>query len=561
MKNYFALGFVSFGILPLLLSLTPDEKIGISRFHLTRTVLFSPQQARLDSLKTEKEYLAALRAADEKIFQDEFEKEFLLLLDAQPAQAYDSLTTLDSRKAYIENYWKAANPNPLLPENDWLLDILKRRAYARENFPAPQSPYFDDRGKFYFKYGKPRFRFEDAGDLNIYPNETWSYENVTRDFLVHFVKTSMVYHEIEDLTMILITGRRIAPEKRAAQWGALAIKRAAVSPVLGRAAGKIRELATAKLHANQFPNSLTALTIEYAIPHTIQMEIVEQARREVYQAHEVAPRAAHDEIQAVNKIKFTHDLAQFRGPQGATRLEISLLSPFNKNLLKNFSRDSGDTLGLGYAGLLRDQLFETIAEDRMQHEFPVKFAAEAKLANAAGKLTMTALPQKSELTLQIKDLRHDKVGFARHEIEIRNFNGTALMISDIQLLTEVTAQNQKQLLPVSTKQNMQVSPYPFEEIRKSNSLLCYFEIYNLKASGITDNYEVVYKVVSGKGGNKDAAVSVSATRAVSDDTAQELIGIDLRKVPKGRHRLEIIVTAMNDRRIAAHIEKEIHIDD
>jgi GWxTD domain-containing protein len=561
MNRQLSIALLSFCLYSLFWYLPDTDKFNMSYHSLNRGLFISVQHGRLDSIKTEKEYLAALRAAEEKIFQNEFEKEFLLLLDAQQTQEYNSLSTLEARKTFIENYWKAANPNPLLPENDWLLDILKRRVFARENFPAPAPPYFDDRGKYYLKYGKPRFRFEDPGDLNIYPNETWSYENVTRDFLVHFVKEGTVYHEIEDLTMILIAGRRIVPEKRAAQWGALAIKRAAVSPVLGRAAGKIHELATAKLHANQFPNSLTALTIEYAIPHTIQMQIVEQAKRDVYKAHEAAPPAAHDEIQAVNKLKFTHDLAQFRGPKGTTRLELSLLAPLEKNLLKKFSRDSADTLRLGYGGLLRDPLFATVAEDRMQHEFSVKLAAEEKLTNAAGRLTMTALPQKCELTLQIKDLRQDKIGFARQEIDIRDFTGTALMISDIQLLTEVTMQNQKQLLPVSTKQNMQVSPYPFEEIRKSNPLLCYFEIYNLKTSGVVEQYEIVYKAVSEKSGNQDVAVSVSSTRAVSDDTAQELIGIDLRKVPKGKQRLEITVTALNNRNVTASMQKEIRIDD
>ncbi|MGH7454856.1 MAG: hypothetical protein ACRENG_26100, partial [bacterium] len=74
-------------------------------------------------------------------------------------------------------------------------------------------------------------------------------------------------------------------------------------------------------------------------------------------------------------------------------------------------------------------------------------------------------------------------------------------------------------------------------------------------------YEVVYKVISEKNGDKNIAVSVTYTRALTDDTAPELIGIDLRKLPKGAHRLEITVTAMNNRSITASIQKEIRIDD
>ncbi|MCI0699027.1 GWxTD domain-containing protein [candidate division KSB1 bacterium] len=551
---------LSFCLAPCFLLLPGLGKLETQYCHFPRQLLVSLQQVRLDSLRTEKQYLAALHAAVETTFKNEFETEFLLLLDAQQTQAYDSLTTLDGRKAYIENYWKASNPNPLLPENDWLVDVLKRRAYARENFPAPEPPYFDDRGKYYFKYGKPSFRFEDAGDFNTYPNESWSYENVTRNFLAHFVKEGAAYRDIDDLTMILITGRRMTPEKRAANWSVLAIKRAAVSPVFGRAAVRLHELATAQLHAAAFSNSLTVLTIEAAIPHTIQMQISDQAQQDVIKARDATPPAAHDEINAVNKLQFTHDLAQFRGPKGATRLEIALLSPFNKNLLKKFSRDSGDTLRLGYRCLLRDRQFEPIAEDAMMSEFQAKLAATAKFPNAVGKLTVSALPGESELTLQIKDVRQDKIGFTRQTLGIRDFRGDALMISDIQFLTEATSANQRQILPVFTKLNTAVAPYPFEKIKKTIPLLCYFEIYNLKSSGITDNYEVVYKVISEKSGDKNIAVSVTYTRPVTDDTAPELIGIDLRQAPKGAHRLEITVTAMNDRRITAITQKEIIIE-
>jgi GWxTD domain-containing protein len=561
MKRKLAASLLSLLARMSLLFLPSTVTLNLADGALSQVTSFSSQERRLDSLKTEKQYLAALRAADETTFKNEFETEFLLLLNAQQRQAYDSLATLDSRKAYIENYWKASNPNPLLPENDWLVDILKRRAYARENFPAPEPPYFDDRGKYYLKYGKPRFRFEDAGDFYTYPNESWSYENVTHNFLVHFVKAGVVYREIDDLTLILIAGRRMAPEKRAANWSVLAIKRAAVSPVFGRATAKLHELATARLHAAAFPNSLTALTIEYAIPHTIQMQIADQAKLEVFKAREVAPAAAHDEINAINKLQFTRDLALFRGPQGATRLEISLLSPLHKNLLKKFSRDSADTLRLGYRCLLRDQHFEPVAEDGMMSEFQAKWAATAKLPNAVGKLAVTAQPGENELTLQIKNVRQDKIGFSRQLLGIRDFRGDALMLSDIQFLTEVANANQRQILPVFTKLNTAVAPYPFEKIKKTIPLLCYFEIYNLKSSGISDNYEVVYKVISKKGGDKSIAVSVSYTRPVTDDTAPELIGIDLRQVPKGAHRLEITVTATNNPNITSNIQKEIQIED
>ncbi|MGH7598889.1 MAG: GWxTD domain-containing protein, partial [bacterium] len=348
MKKKLAASLLSLLARTSLLFLPSAVTLNLADDALGHVLPFAPQHVRSDTIKTEKQYLAVLRASDAITFKNEFETEFLLLLDAQQMQAYDSLPTLDARKAYIENYWKASNPNPLLPENDWLVDVLKRRAYARENFPYWKPPYFDDRGKYYLKYGKPSFRYEDIGNFKTRPNESWSYENVTHNLLVHFMKDGAIFREIENLADVLLSGKPLNPDAQVFIWMVFAEQRAAVSPVFGQAAARLQMLETEQAHAAFAVNSLTVLTEEFVKPAVPTLRIFEQAKVEVLKAHDESPVAAHNEIQAINKLKFSHDLAQFRGPKGATRLEIALLSPFNKNLLKKFSRDSGDTLRLGY---------------------------------------------------------------------------------------------------------------------------------------------------------------------------------------------------------------------
>jgi hypothetical protein len=193
----------------------------------------------------------------------------------------------------------------------------------------------------------------------------------------------------------------------------------------------------------------------------------------------------------------------------------------------------------------------------MASEFQVKLAAAAKFPNAVGRLTVTAPPGDSELTLQLKDARQDKIGFSREAIDIRDFSSRDLMLSDIQFLAEVIGPEQRTLWPFFSKLNTFVAPYPFENIHKKIPLFCYFEIYNLKSSGMTDDYEVTYKVVS----EKATAVSVSYTRPVADETAQELIAVDLSKVPKGAYHLEITVMATNNGKIAAQVKKDLTIEE
>ncbi|MFQ5770596.1 MAG: GWxTD domain-containing protein, partial [bacterium] len=163
-----------------------------------------------DEINTADQYLTRLNESNNQTFQFEFEEEFLLLLDDEQKETYHRLIELQKRKAFIINYWKLNNPNPLLVQNDRLVDYLRRRAYARKNFPLDVPPYFDDRGKYYIKYGKPLFRYRDYGGqrsmeslvnipfkyYSVKPNESWSYVNVAPNYVVHFMESDKGYKEI-----------------------------------------------------------------------------------------------------------------------------------------------------------------------------------------------------------------------------------------------------------------------------------------------------------------------------------------------------------------------------
>ena len=510
-----------------------------------------PAASSVDSLLTEQAYFAALHKADSAAFQREFEAEILILFSAPEKQMYASLATLAARKAFIVRYWKAANPNPLLPENDWLRDFLSRREHARKNFPAPAPPFVDDRGKYYLKYGKPSRRYEDFGSLEALPNETWSYENVARNFLVHFKREGKTYREIQNLVEILSGKKRFDPDTEAKVLIAVARQRASVSPVFGRVFSKWLDLNTAQLHAQVFPTSRTALAIEWQQPHAILFAAAQQARAEVAHARSVAPASAHDAITAVSALAFQADLAQFRGSAGDTRLEIALRAPLKKNLAKSFSREANEILRLEYRGLISDDKFNALDETHTQAELAVSLHATHDFPNAVGRLVLRAPPQAGDLTLQIKDEREGRLGFARQEITLRDFSGETLLLSDLQLLFEVTEEH-AQILPATMKQERRVAPYPFDKIRKARPALCYFEIYNLRGP----HYELTYEITATKEpegehvspSKKNApTISVTAARAATSATAEELLALDLSRLKNGAYSLEVRVTQAEDR--------------
>ena len=128
------------------------------------------------------------------------------------------------------------------------------------------------------------------------------------------------------------------------------------------------------------------------------------------------------------------------------------------------------------------------------------------------------------------------------------------MISDIRFLTTIENENQDKVLSSFKMEDLVVTSYPYERIRKSEPLVCYFEIYNLKAPSGLQEYEMTYKLIKTKRvkGDSDterllkddgkSAVSFSFRRDVPEGVARELIGINLKKISKGAHWLEIEIS-------------------
>lgn len=532
---------------------------------------------------TEEAYLQGLWAADDSTFRHRYEVPFLLLLDESQQQSYLLLDSLEHRKAFIERYWKASNPDPLLPQNDWLVDFLRRCAYVWKNFPTQEPPYFDDRGKYYIKYGKPQARYQDGGgfrritffrnddpraNYTVIPNETWSYENVVPDFIVHFVQQGTIFREARSLIEALVDRRRAI---MVWQWGDMVKRRAAVSPVLGKAAMKVHELETVLLHAavSGRPGLLRG---ETASPPDRILEIVRANEETVSRASREAPPAAREGIQAKNRLVFHDQIAQFRAPDGRTRLRVFVLSPLRKNLVKRLDPQAQDSVDVEFAMLLRDESYDPVASTQAVEHLPLRLALAESLPNAVGSLSVDADPGTGDLTVQVKDLRKGRIGFRRRPLVVRDFQGRGLMLSDILLLAEAPAAARRRLLPVVVDEALPMVPYPYRKTQRRRPLFCYFEVYNLRAAGVGPAYEVTYSVVlqhrsSGVvnkisellSGSGEAAIRVTVDRPVVSDTGKELISLDLSNLVDGDYELEVTVTAKGNQSLTARATRQLTV--
>lgn len=339
------------------------------------------------------------------------------------------------------------------------------------------------------------------------------------DFLVHFVGAADgTYYEVPSLMNTIIGA---SSSTKAQIWAELAHKRAAVSPAFARASTKVNDLQLPQLYRTRSVD-LTERILKVAQDHEY----------EVHEAIEQAPVATYNPVKADNRLTFFNSIAQFRAPNGQTRLEVDFLTPLKKNLIGNLDSLSEVTLAIEFGGMLRDQNFDSLAAARQQREIPISLAARTSLSYAVGNLSLISPPLAGELTLQVQDQIREKIGYEQKQFAIRDFRGSNLMISDIEFFAEPANAQQRQLLPTTQKLNLELAPYPDVEIRKSIPVFCHFEIYNLKTAGVTDAYEITYRVITEEKRKgiikkfskwltraKDAAVSVTFTRTVIDDTA------------------------------------------
>ncbi|MCD4795781.1 MAG: GWxTD domain-containing protein [Candidatus Cloacimonetes bacterium] len=93
---------------------------------------------------------------EQRVF-DDIDDEYKLInyfLNSKQKKYCRSLEDIDKRK-FIEEFWKANDPNPITEKNEFLEEIKFRIEYCNRYFTHFNPGWKTDRGRIYIKYGKP----------------------------------------------------------------------------------------------------------------------------------------------------------------------------------------------------------------------------------------------------------------------------------------------------------------------------------------------------------------------------------------------------------------------
>ena len=297
------------------------------------------QELYFDSLNIENDYLESLSSVDSVTFVHEFEYPILVLLNEYQTEYYKSLQSVDARKEYIRLYWNRENPNPLDAENRWLKSFIERQNYTKKYYSFNRPPFFDDRGRYYLKYGEPKSQYgrqnesqsgnrsnsSETGTTLLSLNaentfrilgekysginevEMWSYENIVNDFVIYFEREMTTFEEVR-YPGRLSTAR---PSRKRLNWWYHINKMFFYSPYLTRLYVDVQgDIDDGRLETD------AALVKGMSIT---------QGKEAI--AKVIAPVSLGDPEPEERNLHFIDDVSQFRGPGESTRIETSYLVP------------------------------------------------------------------------------------------------------------------------------------------------------------------------------------------------------------------------------------------
>lgn len=106
----------------------------------------------------------------------------LIMTSAEKA-VFKNLSTEEDKKRFKELFWRARNPNPGSPQNEYMMEYYRRRNYAQRSLGGADS----DRGRIYIILGEPTEKHNLSGNEKIFDCELWIYEGLRRPGLPPFI--------------------------------------------------------------------------------------------------------------------------------------------------------------------------------------------------------------------------------------------------------------------------------------------------------------------------------------------------------------------------------------
>jgi GWxTD domain-containing protein len=252
---------------------------------------------------------------------------------------------------------------------------------------------------------------------------------------------------------------------------------------------------------------------------------------------------------------FYYDLAEFRGGDGQTQIEIYYGIPPEQ--VEAVETADSSFIHVQLAVAFADEGHTTIYRAAEEFFYQSNSTVDkSKGAFVPELLTTDVPPGKYELQVQMKDMISGRTGIYRQDLDIEDYRPTALQISDIQLASTIADTGASKF----KKEDVWIIPMPTRSYAVAQNVYAYFEVYNLTRDSFGQTrYKTEYKVRSsampsvGVFGavasglrsvfkSSKAQVSVTNEQVGREIDQHEYVEIILSKAKPGVNALEVTIT-------------------
>ena len=487
---------------------------------------------------TEMYYEGIVRLQDKKMWEEIY-AELEMLMETEEKIRFETLEMTD-KGIFTRKFWKGKDPVPTTLENERLVEHYRRVNFARNTYPDVVPPYYDDRGKVYVKYGPPDNKYtSQMTSEGIKDNESWSYEkSIRRGLTFDFVKRGVGYYRVQSLEDAVPTGLAGG----VSQWEVarrLYVERADFSESYN-----MFLLLTDRVVGGENPRE--------AISDLRNIMINFNTERDSAQSG--APAEVYFHQQEEKQLPFVYNLSQFRGDQGESQVEVYL--GVSNSQLEYQPISDGVATALKYQVVLQDSNYNDVVNE--SKEFGLRGRTKEELTGTLflHQENYYLTPGTHLLAIQLENPQGKSKGIYRNEFLARDFRGNALMVSSIQLASNITPTGGEGKF---VKQGLTIMPYPYTAIRRQFSIFVYIEIYNLKFDALGQtNYTVTHQVdiLEYKRGifsktfgaigrlfkkGKKMGISTSYQQVKAEAETFEYLSLDMGKLPIGIGELTVSI--------------------
>jgi GWxTD domain-containing protein len=473
---------------------------------------------------------------------------------------WKTLTGPTVKLDFLRTFWKKRDPNPINAINERLIEHYKRLNHARTYYSRAYPPYYDERGSVYVVLGKPNLVYVGKSKQGIRENESWMYDHIKTELSFDFVDRGGSYI----MTSLVDAADGSA---RTEDLYELFNERSHLSSYYQTTASKIRTQADVnRIRAEErLRNALEGTTRPDQIGP--ELDFLQRTNFGADILRNTDLRQDHvDNLAASSRQYFVFNtgaphlplnvnFASFRGTSDSlSRMEFYYIVPF-KNL--NFVPDATQLgkynstvdVNVKFYDLRYNELGElqrAAALSGNSNEVQTHFYLD--------QVDRQLAPGRYIMALEARNNEKDRVGIYQFVVNVRDYRGDTLTVSDIEIAQYVdnTLVKDKFVKPQST---LKVVPNPAAGILKTKPLTVYYEIYNLSLNDEgKSSYQVSYSIrlidkdesflstVTGIfRSSKDASTTSVTTKEGKSRTEREYIAFDITELPAGIARLEIKV--------------------